>query len=95
MHASPTILGMRDGVCPSCNGTEIYAARNGVDFGEFGAVGLRPHLELGFRGAVSLHQSHEVWAYVCAECGLFEFRLHEPAGIEFVRQNWVRVSRPS
>jgi len=83
---------MHEGVCPSCAGTEIYAARNGVDFGEYGAVGLRPHLELGFRGAVALHQSHQVWSYVCAACGLLEFRLLEPAGIEFVKQNWGRVA---
>jgi hypothetical protein len=83
---------MHEGVCPSCSGTEIYAARNGVALGEYLVVGLRPHLEPGFRGAVGLHQSHDFWAYLCAACGVVEFRLREPAGIEFVKQNWTRVS---
>ena len=64
---------MHEGVCPSCAGTEICAARNGVDSGECGAVGLRPHLELGFRGAAAVH--------------------HEPAGMEFAKQNCVRVTK--
>ena len=91
-RGGPTIVGMNEGVCPSCQGTEIYAARNGIDLGEFGAVGIRPHLELGFRGAAGLHQSHDFWAYLCADCGLVEFRLHEATGLDFVRKNWMRVT---
>jgi hypothetical protein len=82
---------MHEGVCPSCTGTEIYAARNGVALGENLYVGLRPHLEPGFRGAVRLHQSDQIWSYVCATCGLMEQRLHDPAAVEFIRATWVRV----
>jgi hypothetical protein len=90
-----TIVGMHEGVCPSCQGTEIYAARDGVDIGEFGAVGLRPNLDLNFRGAVALHQTHHLWAYLCSACGLVEFRLHDPTAVEFVKQHWVRVTAKS
>jgi hypothetical protein len=86
---------MHEGVCPSCQGTEIYAARDGVDIGEFGAVGLRPHLELDFHGAVALHQTFQFWAYHCVACGLVEFRLLDPAATAFVKQHWVRVTGKS
>lgn len=88
----PTIGGMHEGVCPSCTGTEIYTARNGVALGEYLVTGLRPHLEPSFRGAVRLHQTSDFWAYLCAGCGLVEFRLHDAPALEFVRQNWVRVT---
>ena len=82
---------MRSGNCPSCGGTEIYAARNGVALGEFASVGLRPHREPGFTGAVRPYPSDHFWSYLCAACGLVEFRLHDEAGVEFVRQNWARI----
>lgn len=82
---------MREGTCPSCGGTEIYAARNGVALGEFATVGLRPNLDPGFRGAVRPYASDQFWAYLCAACGLVEFHLHDEGGVEFVRQNWARI----
>lgn len=83
---------MNGGTCPSCGGTEVYAARNGVALGEYAAVGLRPHFETGSVVAVRQHPSDQFWSYLCAACGLVEFRLHDPAAVEFVRQHWVRVT---
>lgn len=85
---------MREGTCPSCGGTEVYAARNGVALGEHATVGLRPDLAPGFRGAVRLHPSEQFWAYLCAACGLVEFHLHDEAAVAFARQNWARIPTP-
>ena len=86
---------MHDGTCPSCRGTEVYAARNGLDLGEGLRVGLRPHVEPGFRGAFALHQTDGVWTYTCATCGLTELRVHDPTALDFIRQRWVRVQPPA
>jgi hypothetical protein len=82
---------MRDGICPKCQGTEVYAARNG--FVEF-RLPIRPHLEPGYRGVAPTHLTEDLWWYVCATCGLSEAYLHDPAAIDFVRQRWVRVTAP-
>lgn len=82
---------MRDGTCPGCGGTEIYAARNGLSIGEGTYANIRPHLDPDFRGAAVPYRSNELWAYLCAACGLTEHRLHDPAALEFVRANWTRV----
>ena len=82
---------MRDGICPKCRGTEVYAARNGLGIGDGFVVGLRPHLEPGFRGAVRPHQTNDVWNYCCAACGYVETYLIDPAGMAYVRQSWPRV----
>ena len=82
---------MHDGTCPSCQGTEVYAARNGLALGENVRVGLRPHIDKGFRGAIRTHLTDDVWTYACASCGLVELRIHDPVATEFVRQRWVRV----
>lgn len=86
---------MRDGTCPSCSGTEVYAARNGLGLGGGHRVGIRPHIEPGFRGAVVPHQTEDVWSYTCGTCGLTELRVHDPAALDFIRQRWVRVAPPA
>ena len=82
---------MRDGTCPACGGTEIYAARNGIALGEYAHVGLRPHVDPGFRGMLQQHQTEGMWSYLCAGCGLVEFRLQDPLAVDFARANWTRV----
>lgn len=86
---------MRDGTCPACGGTEIYAARNGVALGELASVGLRPDVEPGFHGAVRQYPSDGFWSYLCAGCGLVEFHLHDDTGIDFARRHWTRVASPN
>lgn len=82
---------MRNGTCPSCGGTEIYAARNGFGFGDGAWVGIRPQLTDDFRGAAPVHRTRDVWSYLCGACGLTEHRLHDPAALEFIKANWTRV----
>jgi predicted nucleic-acid-binding Zn-ribbon protein len=83
---------MQNGTCPTCGGTEVYAARNGLGIGESSdKVAIRPHMEPGFRGMVQRHVSDGVWSYTCASCGLTEIRVHDPAAIDFIRQRWIRV----
>lgn len=83
---------MHGGTCPSCGGREIHASRNGVALGEYTSVGLRPHVDTGFRGGIRPYPSDQFWAYLCATCGLVEFRLHDPGAVEFARQHWMRVT---
>jgi hypothetical protein len=85
---------MHTGTCPSCDSTEIYAARNGLGFGEGAYVGIRPHIPDDFRGAASLHRTKDVWSYLCASCGLIEHRLHDRAALDFVEATWTRVAAP-
>ncbi|QYG95072.1 hypothetical protein HC251_23330 [Iamia sp. SCSIO 61187] len=86
---------MRSGTCPKCGGTEVYAARNGLGLGEHSRVGLRPHIEPGFRGALVPHQTNDLWHYLCAACGYTEAYLHDDQAMAFVRQRWVRVTPPA
>jgi hypothetical protein len=83
---------MRDGTCPKCSGTEVYAARNG--FTEH-LHHIRPHLEPSFRGMARPHPTRDLWAYVCASCGFSETYLHDGAAIDFIRQSWMRVTPPA
>lgn len=81
---------MRDGVCPRCEGTEVYGAANGLAIGDDTMTAVHAHIEPGFRGMrprarTQLHQ------FACASCGLLELHLLDPAGIDFIRANWVRV----
>jgi predicted nucleic-acid-binding Zn-ribbon protein len=82
---------MRDGTCPNCSGTEVYAARNGM---HEHLVHIRPHLEPSFRGAVRPHPTQDLWQYVCVACGYVETYLHDGDALEFVRQRWMRVTPP-
>jgi predicted nucleic-acid-binding Zn-ribbon protein len=86
---------MDEGTCPSCGGTEIYASRNGIVVGETYLVALRRNVPLDFRGSAQNHQTDGFWAYVCAACGLIEYRLLDVAAIDWVRQNWSRVTTTS
>jgi predicted nucleic-acid-binding Zn-ribbon protein len=80
---------MRRGTCPKCNGSEVYAARNGVNADH--RVGIRPHVEPGFRGMLVPHQTQELWNYLCGACGYVEAYLIDDAALGFVRQKWLRV----
>jgi hypothetical protein len=73
-----------------CGSAEVRSARNGVAFGSSERVGLRPHLEPGFRGAVRLHQS-DLWTFACVTCGHIEMYLLDPAALEYIETNWLPV----
>lgn len=88
---SRTLPAMRRGTCPKCDGSEVHAARNGLGFGDGSRVGLRPHVETGFRGMVVPHQTTDVWTYVCAACGYAETYIIGEQALAFIRQSWPRV----
>lgn len=83
---------MQDGTCSSCGSGEVYAARNGLGFGDASNVAIRAHMEDGFRGSLPRHLTKDLWTYCCAGCGLVEVRVHDPGAIEFVCRSWVRVA---
>jgi hypothetical protein len=75
----------------------VYASRNGlgigigIGIGRGSQVGLRPHIEPGFRGMVVPHQTEDVWHDVCAACGYAETYVFGEQAMVFVRQSWARV----
>jgi len=82
---------MRRGICPQCDGSAVYAARNGLGLGTGSRVGLRPHIEPEFRGAAVPHQTEDLWHYVCAACGYVETYVIGDQALAFVRRNWAPV----
>ena len=34
----------------------------------------------------------EVWSYACLTCGRFEHRIHDPATLDFIANNWIAVA---
>jgi ribosomal protein S27AE len=82
---------MRDGKCPKCGSAEVYASRNGLGVGEGFKVGLRPHIEPGFRGMLVPHQTDGLWQFLCGRCGYVEMYLLDDQALAFVRERWVRV----
>ena len=82
---------MRRGTCPKCDGSEVYASRNGLGLGSGSRVGLRPHIEPGFRGMLVPHQTEDVWHYACAACGYVETYVIGEQALAFVRQSWAPV----
>lgn len=81
---------MRHGTCVKCGATTVRAAANGVQIGERPWVQLRPHVGSDFRGILHTHRS-DLWAYVCTTCGYVELHLIDPAGLEFVKEQWAEV----
>jgi transcription elongation factor Elf1 len=85
---------MRQGVCAKCGGTAIRAATNGLAIGSSARVGLRPHLEAGYRGAVRVHQT-DLWTFACTTCGHLEMYVLDPAALDYIDQNWAPVTASS
>ncbi len=83
---------MRDGICPKCRATTVYAAMNGIGQGHDSShrAQLRPHLAPDFRGAVVLHQA-DLWDFVCTSCGFLETYVLDRATLVWVRERWAPV----
>jgi hypothetical protein len=84
---------MRSGVCPRCNGDEVYGSQQGLPLAGGHQVTLQAHVDEGFRGIRPWHRTTGLFEYVCAGCGYVEVHLLDPDAIAFVRRNWVRVVR--
>ncbi|MFI6316924.1 hypothetical protein ACIBG8_05365 [Nonomuraea sp. NPDC050556] len=69
----------------------MHAARNGLGLGNGSRVPLRPHLDPGFRGIASTHNTEDVWTFACTFCGYTETYILGPEPLEFIRRNWPPV----
>jgi len=81
---------MRNGICPRCGTSEVYAARNALAIGDTTEVALHQHIEPGFRGMRPRIRT-DGWSFLCAGCGLLELYALDGSAREFVRQTWLRV----
>lgn len=73
---------MRDGVCPECGAAAIHAKRNGMKFGEEGALVFTS-------GPVTRPTPLDF--YVCINCGYFESCLADAARLEQIARSWPQV----
>lgn len=73
---------MRDGICPKCGLDSVHAKRNGMKFGEEGAL-------VYTSGPVT--RPTPVDYYVCINCGYIETYLAEPTKLEQIARSWPRI----
>ena len=73
---------MKNGICPKCNSTEVFAGTNLVFKG-------------GSYGANSIPISFWVYApldnYVCATCGYVESYVADSNKLSEIRKKWLKV----
>lgn len=72
---------MKNGLCPRCNGTDVYCQKNSRSVNEM--ITLKD----AFIG-----QSISPDKYICAACGLIEYYLPTEKDCQFVRDNWEKVA---
>ena len=72
---------MKNGICPKCDGREIYHTSSKRNMHE--AVALTHGVFS--KGAIPSK-------YVCAHCGYLEYYLPVQEHIDLLRENWERVS---
>ncbi len=79
---------MKNGMCPKCNGTEVYRQDGSRLAHEHIALkegrGRADILALGMKVAAPDK-------YVCAACGYLEYYLASEDDLEVVRENWERI----
>ncbi|MET8005682.1 hypothetical protein [Nonomuraea glycinis] len=69
----------------------MHAARNGLGLGGAARVGLRPHIDPGFRGIASPHNTEDLWTFACTNCGYTETYVLDPEALDFIRRTWPPV----
>lgn len=72
---------MKNGVCPKCNGTEIYQ-QAGSKFA---------HEMIELKGGLVSHGASPD-RYICASCGYLEYYLPLADNVDVIRENWKRVA---
>lgn len=71
---------MKNGICPKCDGREIYRQTG------------NPHaLETIALSDGVVNRGAAPVKYICAACGFLEYYLQEPQHIQTIRENWERV----
>ena len=86
---------MKDGVCPKCNGKEVYQSES-ADLNQSGMISDGAVLyRITKAGGGWLSQSNLPVPsyYLCGKCGYTETYLNDQAGLRGVRAsgNWKRV----
>jgi len=74
---------MKNGICPKCNSSEVYAGRNLVFKG--GSYGSNS-VPISFWVAAPLDN------YVCASCGYVESYIADPNKLTEIRKRWPKVN---
>jgi hypothetical protein len=72
--------GMKNGTCPNCDSSEIYAGAN-LTFKE-GRYNVIP---------ISLRTAAPLDNYVCVECGYVESYIGDRARLEQIKKKWSKV----
>lgn len=73
---------MKNGLCPRCNGTEIYTQ-----------PGSRFQSELVTLKAGPIGKSAYPDRYLCATCGYVEYYVTSAEDLQVARETWTKVSR--
>src|SRR5687768_1276716 len=74
---------MKDGVCPKCQGAEVYSNSHGP-------LQVLPH-----RLPITVAHAATLESYVCVECGYVERYVPQPRDLQKVRDYWARVGKAS
>lgn len=72
---------MKNGKCPKCGESAVYAKQRGISLGDGGV-----HVYTG-----SVSRPVPVDHYVCTGCGYFEAYIADPAKLAAVAQSWTKV----
>lgn len=75
---------MKNGICPRCNGAEVYSQPGSIRQSEL--ITLKP-------GIVSKGTPPD--RFICVSCGYVEFFLANEEDLQVVRDTWQRVNRQS
>jgi hypothetical protein len=73
---------MKNGICPKCNGNEVYW------FAGSGFANEALNLTKGFIAKGTWPDK-----YVCVGCGYLEYYLPSPDDLQVVREKWERVKK--
>ncbi|GMV32674.1 MAG: hypothetical protein AMXMBFR60_05030 [Chloroflexota bacterium] len=79
---SKTQRGMRNGTCPNCGSTEVYAGTDvNVKKGRYNVIPIALLIEAALDN------------YVCAECGYVEHYVADRAKLEKIKAKWQKVKQ--
>ncbi|WP_183095839.1 hypothetical protein [Nocardioides stalactiti] len=83
---------MHTGTCDRCGASSVFASANSLS-GQSNHTTMWPPHRPEVKGIVRAHQG-QVWQYVCVSCGVMEWRVHDPATLQWIAANWVAVRPP-
>ena len=72
---------MKNGICPKCNGSEVYVLPAKGPSNNFHRIPIE-----GLASA-------KLTQYICVDCGYVEEYIDDETKLEQIRQNWIRVKK--